>query len=305
MSSRLQPSKAVPVTVMIFTLNEEIHLPTCLASIERFDDIIVVDSYSTDGTHEICEHAGVTFCQHEFGGFGSQRNWALKNIGTKYAWVLILDADERVTVELADEIKQKIEKENGDISAYRLKRKFYFWGRWLKYSSLYPTWVVRLIHKDRVRYKNRGHGETQEVDGKIGELKSDLIDENLKGIDEWFDRQNKYSTKDAQYELHLESQPLNYRALLSSNPLERRNLLKLAAARMPFRGLIYFIYSYIWRRGFLDGKDGFMFCLMRSLYQSTVSVKKYDMLRRKEVAHSQLPGKIIMGGFETKKREEL
>ena len=276
-----QSEKDMPVSVMIFTLNEEIHLPKCLPSLERFNDIIVVDSYSTDRTRDICKQAGIKFIQHKFDGFGSQRNWALKNIETEYKWILILDADERVTPKLADEIKQEMKTVNDKVSAYRLKRKFYMWGRWLKYSSLYPTWVVRLIHKDRVCYKNRGHGETQVVDGEIKYLKNDLIDENLKGIDAWFERQNRYTSKDALYELQLKVKPIEFRSLVSNDPLVRRNLLKLIGARMPFRGFIYFFYSFVWKRGFLDGRDGYIFCLMRSLYQSSVTIKKYDIERNK------------------------
>ena len=187
----------------------------------------------------------IKFIQHKFDGFGSQRNWALKNIDTEHKWILILDADERVTPKLADEIKQEMMTVNDKVCAYRLKRKFYMWGRWLKHSSLYPTWVVRLIHKDRVRYKNRGHGETQVVDGETKYLKNDLIDENLKGIDAWFERQNRYTSKDAAYELQLKVKPIEFRSLVSNDPLVRRNLLKLIGARIPFRGLIYFFYSFV------------------------------------------------------------
>ena len=87
------------------------------------------------------------------------------------------------------------------MGAFRVRRRFHLWGRWLRYSSLYPTWVVRLVHKQRVRYVDRGHAETQSVNGEIRDLRNDLIDENLKGIDEWFARQNRYSRRDADYEL--------------------------------------------------------------------------------------------------------
>ena len=89
----------------------------------------------------------------------------------------------------AEEIMHTVSNPHDSIGAYRVKRRFHMWGRWLRYSSLYPTWVVRLVHKDRVRYINRGHAETQTINGEIGELQNDLIDENLKGVDEWFARQ--------------------------------------------------------------------------------------------------------------------
>ena len=134
--------------------------------------------------------------QRAFDGFGTQRNWALDTVPTQHEWVLILDADERVPAEMVSELQQVLPAAP-EIAAFRLARRFYMWGRWLRHSSLYPSYVVRLVRKGRVRYVNRGHAETQDVDGVTAQLATDLIDENLKGIDEWFERQNRYSTRDA------------------------------------------------------------------------------------------------------------
>jgi hypothetical protein len=139
---------------------------------------------------------------------------------------------------------------------------------------------VRFIHRERVRYLNRGHAETQEVQGVIGNLAYDLIDENLKGIDAWFERQSRYARKDAEFELEREKDGLRLGELLARDPLRRRAALKRLAWRMPLRGLVYFWYSYLWRLGFLDGRDGLMFCRMRALYQTEVAIKKYDLRRK-------------------------
>jgi glycosyltransferase involved in cell wall biosynthesis len=270
---------AVPVTAMIFTLNEEMHLPGCLGSLAWCNDVIVVDSFSHDRTEEISRSVGAHFFQHAFTGFGDQRNWALENTAPKHEWVLILDADERVPRELATELALELSNVPESVGAFRLKRRFYMWGRWLRYSSLYPSWVVRLVRKGRVRYVNRGHAETQDVVGDVRDLKSDLIDENIKGIDEWFERQNRYSRKDADYELAAEIQSLELRDVMSGDPLVRRKVVKRLAAMLPARPLIYFLYSYVWRRGFLDGKDGLVFCMMRALYQGMVEAKKHSLRR--------------------------
>jgi glycosyltransferase involved in cell wall biosynthesis len=274
-------AEQVAVSAMIFTLNEAVHLPSCLAALAWCDDVIVVDSYSTDETEAICGAAGARFFQNRFTGFGDQRNWALDHTAPKHEWVLILDADERVTPELVAEFKARIPVVSGDISAYRVRRRFHMWGRWLKYSSLYPTWVVRLIHRDRVRYVNRGHAETQEVRGRIADLDNDLIDENLKGIDDWFERQNRYSSKDAEYEIARDSAGIRWSDVFSNDGLVRRAALKQIAARMPFRPLLFFVYSYFLRFGFLDGRDGLRFCQMKATYQRMVVTKKYDILRRR------------------------
>ena len=265
---------------MIFTINEEIHLPSCLRALDRFDDVIVVDSFSTDGTQAICESMGARFVQNRFEGFGSQRNWALGHAEPRHPWILILDADERVTPELARELGEIASSDPTGVGAWRVRRRFHMWGRWLRYSSLYPTWVVRFIHKDRARYQDRGHAETQQVKGEVRDLQHDLIDENLKGIPEWFERQNRYSTKDAQYEVDNELGGVRIGEVFSADPLVRRAALKRLSWKLPARGLIYFLYSYFWRRGFLDGRDGFVFCRMRALYQTEVAIKKYDLRRR-------------------------
>ena len=95
---------SIPISIMVFTLNEELHLPSCLGSLAWCDDVIVIDTFSTDGTERICHERGVRFVQHPFEGFGTQRNWALDNVPTKHPWVLILDADERISDELAREM---------------------------------------------------------------------------------------------------------------------------------------------------------------------------------------------------------
>ncbi len=267
------------ITTLIFTLNEEAHLPPCLASLDWCDDVVVVDSFSDDATQEIAEAAQARFVQHAFTGFGDQRNWALDTLDLKYDWVLILDADECVPSELAEEMQRLVNSCPETVGAFRLKRRFHMWGRWLKYSSLYPTWVVRLIHKNKVNYVNRGHAETQDVDGLIEECEHDLMDQNVKGIDEWFERQNRYSTKDAEHE--LATTPTSMTGLFSLNTMHRRASLRLLAARVPGRPFIYFIYAYFFRRGFLDGWDGLIFCLMKATYQQMVSIKKYDIQRRK------------------------
>src|SRR3989338_3219352 len=257
----------VPVSVMIFTLNEEIHLPACLKSVEWCDDVIIVDSFSTDGTSKICESKGVRFFEHVFEGFGGQRNWALENTGPRHEWTLILDADERVTEALADEMRRRLLSVPEAVAAFRLKRRFYLWGKWLRYSSLYPSWVVRLVRVGRVRYANRGHAETQEIAGSVAALQADLIDENLKGPDEWMARQERYAGQEAEFELEQEGKGLVWADAFDADPLRRRAFVKRVAARIPLRPLGYFCYSFIFRLGFLDGREGLRFCLMKAHYQ--------------------------------------
>ncbi|MCA9601031.1 MAG: glycosyltransferase family 2 protein [Polyangiales bacterium] len=268
----------VPVSVMVFTLNEAVNLPGCLESLAWCDDVIIVDSFSTDATKAISEKAGARFFEHAFEGFGSQRNWALDHTSPKHPWILVLDADERVPPELVAEMAERLPNAPDDVAAYRIKRRFHMWGRWLKHSSLYPTWVVRLFRYGRVRYENRGHAETQDVDGRIDVLEQDLIDENLKGIVEWFERQARYARKEAAFELAQEGagEPTE---LMSADPLVRRAAWKRVAGKVPGRSLLYFGYSYVVRRGFLDGTDGLTFCAMKAIYQQMIVAAKHDLRR--------------------------
>jgi glycosyltransferase involved in cell wall biosynthesis len=264
------------VSVMVFTLNESVNLPHCLRSLNWCDDIIVIDSGSEDETVDIAQQAGARVFTHSFEGFGSQRNWALDNTSPKHNWVLILDADERVPRALAEEVNQLV-WQRPELAAARLRRRFYMWGRWLRYSSLYPVWVVRLVHCHRVRYENRGHAETQEVQGEMAALDHDLIDENHKSLDEWYRRQRRYALDDARFEVEQETVRFSFKELFSSDPLIKTMAQKRLSWKLPFRATIYFVYSFFLRQGFRDGLHGLRFCIMRAGYQRMVQRNKKDL----------------------------
>jgi glycosyltransferase involved in cell wall biosynthesis len=269
----------IPVSVMIFTLNEAVNLPYCLDSLGSFDDVIVVDSYSTDRTQQICRERGARFFQHEFTGFGDQRNWAFDKCEPRYRWILVLDADERLTPELSNEIAAAVASASEETAAFRVLRKFYLWGRWLKHSSLYPNWVVRLVRSGRVRYVNRGHAETQEVHGEVAELKNALIDENHKGMEEWLRRQATYAAREAEFEL-ANQKAFSPAELVSRDPLVRRKALKRLSWDLPARALFYFLYAYVVRLGMLDGREGYVFCRMKAMYQNMIVIHKFEMRKK-------------------------
>lgn len=270
-------SRRPPVSCLVYTLNEEVNLPHCLDSLQWCDDIVVVDSFSTDRTENIARAANARFVQHAFAGFADQRNWSLEQIPLRHPWALILDADERVPPELVGEMIRRLEEPACDLAAFRLRRRFYMWGNWLRHSSFYPTWVVRLVRRGQVRYINRGHAETQEVNGRIEALEHDLIDENRKDLEDWWSRHNRYSRAEALYELTQGDGSL--RDLWSTDPLQRRAAVKRLARDFPGRPLWFFVYSYILRLGFLDGLDGLRFCSMKAMYQAMIALKKYELRR--------------------------
>lgn len=273
----------VTVSCLVYTLNEEINLPHCLESLAWCDDIVVVDSLSTDRTEAIARAAGARFVQNPFTGFGDQRNWTLSQVPLKHPWALILDADERVPGELVDELARRLPAIPDDVAAFRVRRRFHLWGKWLRFSSLYPTWVVRLVRLGRVRYVNRGHAETQLVEGRIESLQHDLVDENHRGLEDWWARQNQYATQEALFELSQPSLP--WTGLFAADPIQRRAALRGLASKLPGRAVWYFLYAYLLRLGFLDGAPGFRFCLMKSRYQALIALNKRALRKRATTNH--------------------
>src|SRR6476660_5861652 len=148
----------IPITIVILTQDEELNLAGCLDSVAgACDDIHVVDSGSKDNTIEIAHERGVAVHVHEFSGFGDQRNWSIDNIAHKYEWVFHLDADERFTPELAHEIDLILRRHPTEAGFY-VANKLMLGESWLRYSSGYPVYQVRLFHRQRLRFANHGHG---------------------------------------------------------------------------------------------------------------------------------------------------
>jgi glycosyltransferase involved in cell wall biosynthesis len=271
----------IAATAMVFTLDEERNLARCLASLTRFEDVIVVDSGSTDRTVAIASAHGARVVTHPFTGFGAQRTWALAHAGARHPWVLVLDADERVPEALAAEIERVLACPAPRIGAYRLRRRFHLRGRWVPRASLYPSWVVRLVHKDRVRFVDRGHAETQEVDGEIGALEHDLHDEDRKGIEAWLVRHARYAVREAEHELRASGRIGDVLAL---DPLRRREALKAIARRLPLRGLAYFVYAYVVRGGILEGSRGLELSVRRAVYQEMIAIARRALLAERDEA---------------------
>ena len=143
------------ISVLIITGNEEPNIAACLASLGWAGEVFVVDSLSTDRTAEIAKRMGAQVYLHSFEGYAAQRNWALKNLPFSHDWVLMLDADERVPQALAEEISRVITDPRQEYAGYHVKFRHIFLGRWLKHGGLYPTWLLRLIRRDRACIENR------------------------------------------------------------------------------------------------------------------------------------------------------
>ena len=268
------------ISVLILTLNEEINLEGCLESVKWSDDIVVLDSFSTDRTAEIAEKGGARFVQRAFDNYAAQRNAALSNITYKHPWLLMVDADERIPVELAREMSEAVKQAGVELVLFRMRRKDMFLGRWLRRSSGYPTWFGRLMRIGRVRVE-REINEEYHADGQVASLQGHLIHHPFnKGVAYWVERHNRYSSMEARALARELLCPLVVRDCFSPDPVKRRRFLKHLAYRLPGRPLIVFSYLFILRLGFLDGKAGLRFALLRSFYEFLIDVKASELSHR-------------------------
>lgn len=267
------------ISVLILTLNEETNLQQCLDTLSWCDDIVVFDSFSTDRTLEIAARNGARIEQRAFDDWSSHQNWAVLNIPFKHPWVLYLDADERCPADLAREV-QALAAPDAPFSAYRIRRKDYFLGVWLKHAQLYPTWLVRLFRPEKIRYE-RLVNPVAVVDGATGEVRAHIDHYPFShGVGHWIARHNRYSDMEArEWMKSRETNPIRPAALFSRDPNERRKTLKEIFYRLPARPLVKFFYYYVLRRGFLDGGAGFTYSVLQAFYEYMIHLKVLELQR--------------------------
>ena len=267
------------VSVMILTLNEEINIGECIDSCRWSDDVVVFDSFSSDRTREIALTKGARVVQRQFDNYAAQRNAALSTVTYAHSWVLMVDADERVPSDLAAEIEAAVDSVKGQVVMFRMRRKDFFLGKWLKRSSGYPTWFGRLVQLGRVRVQ-REYNEEYIADGEVVHLKSHLHHLPFnKGIDYWYERHNRYSRMEAALTQRMRRTPFSF-SVFGADPIQRRRNLRQIAYRMPMRPLLVFMYLYVVRLGMLDGLAGFYFSRMRAAYEMMIDLKIMELERR-------------------------
>jgi glycosyltransferase involved in cell wall biosynthesis len=269
------------ISVLILTLNEEINLVECIDSCAWCDDIVVFDSLSTDRTREIANGKAVRFLQRQFDNYAAQRNAALTEVTYKHPWVLMVDADERTPQDLIREMSTAVATADSDTVLFRMRRKDYFLGQWLRRSSGYPSWFGRLLRLGRVRVE-REVNEEYIADGKVVHLDSHLHHYPFnKGIAYWYERHNRYSNMEALTKVDAGSSRLSLGALFRGDPVDRRRAMKQLVYHLPMRPSIWFLYLYIFRMGFLDGAAGLAFSRMRASYETMIDVKVLELERRR------------------------
>lgn len=261
-------------SIYILTYNEATDIADCVKSALRSDDVIVVDSYSTDQTVEIASKYPVRIIQHPFVSHGKQRTWMLETIQTKYEWVYLLEADERMTDELFAECLEATQQ--AQIIGYYVAEQVMFMGKWIRYSTQYPRYQMRLFKKEKVWFTDYGHTEREVCNGKTSFLKATYPHYTCgKGLSRWIDKHNRYSTDEALETLRqLSDGQVNWgKLLLGSSEVERRRALKDLSLRLPLRPLLRWFYMYFFLGGILDGRAGFAWCTLQAFYEYLILLK--------------------------------
>ena len=280
-------STRVPVSVIVPIKNEAANLPRCLASVKWADEILVVDSASTDGSIAIAQQHGAKVVQFEFNGtWPKKKNWALENLPFRNEWVFVLDADEILPPEAETEFAQAI-ADGGDIAGYWINRRFMFMGRWLRHAY-YPNWNLRLFRHALGRYEkltdaptNSGDNEVHEhvlLNGGTAKLKVEIDHYAFPSIDIFVEKHNRYSNWEARVAVDtlLDSSSKK----ISSRTVDRRRKLKTLSRHLPFRPLLRFLYVYVWQKGFLDGAEGYYFARLHGFYEFLSVAKTRELLKQ-------------------------
>ncbi|MDE2088520.1 MAG: glycosyltransferase family 2 protein [Gammaproteobacteria bacterium] len=245
-----------PLSAVIITLNAASRLEACLQSVSFADEILVVDAGSRDATLDVARRHGARVVHHDWEGFGKQKRYAVAQ--AQHPWVLCLDADERVSAELRAAVPRALEIPA--FKVYAMPRCNRFMGRWLKHGEGYPDYNLRLFHRDHAQWSEDTVHEKVVTEERIGRLAGDLLHESEAGIAEYLEKQNRYTT--------LQAQMLYERGA------------RVGVARMLFSPLLRFIKFYFLRLGFLDGLPGLIHITIGCMN----SLMKYAKLREMQQA---------------------
>lgn len=246
----------IPVSVVIVTKEEEKNIEDALRSVQDFEDIVVVDAFSEDRTVEICKRYTDRVYQHQWMGYAKQKQMAVDL--AKNEWVLILDADERVTPELKAEIEEKIR--NTSLDGFYIPRKSFFLGRWIKHSGWSPDYTLRLFKKDVSYVEPREVHEKVIVKGSVGYLKNPLLHYTYRSISEYIKKMENYST-------------LSVKDILNKNP---NSSFLFLISKILLNPTFTFLNMFFVRQGFRDGLHGFILAVFYSFYTFLKYVKVWE-----------------------------
>jgi glycosyltransferase involved in cell wall biosynthesis len=253
----------VPLTVIVPCFNEESMISDCLASARFADEILVVDSFSSDRTVELAREFTPRVLQHEFWSHGAQNNWAIPQ--AKHDWVLILDADERVSPELAGEIRDLMDSPAS--RGYWLRRRNFFIGKEIRHGMWGGDKVLRLFNRKYGKYQEKRVHSRVELEGPAGQCRAALVHHSYRSLDDYMRKVHRFSQGGA---LTLREQGKR------SSPW-----------RMVSHGVGRFLKSYILKRGFLDGGEGLVIAFMEADHAFLKYAKLWEMQNKRDARNER------------------
>ena len=269
------------ITVIILTYNEEIHIQRCIESVSSIaKEMFVVDCFSADKTKEIAQNLGATVIQKKWpGNQAIQMNWALETLPITTKWVLRLDADEYLLPELIEELKQKLNDVNDEITGVVFKRRHIFLGKWMKHG-IYPVKLLRLFQYQKAICEQRWMDEhIQLLEGTSIEFEHDFVDHNLNNLMWFISKHNGYAIREAiDEELSLLYTTSSEVKLSKQAEGKRRKKHQYAKQPLFWRSFAYFVFRYFFKLGFLEGKEGFLWHFLQGWwYRTLVDAKIYEI----------------------------
>jgi glycosyltransferase involved in cell wall biosynthesis len=291
--TRLYPASApslLPVSVIVPVRNEAHNLPRCLKSLQGVGEIYLIDSQSSDDTAAIGEEYGAKVVQFRYrGGWPKKRQWAMDNLPLKYDWIFLVDADEAMTPELAQEIKVAIADPN--IEGYYVGLRMHFLGRRLRHSGA-GFYKLSLFRRGRGRFECRlrdqdlsmADMEVHEhiiVDGATAKLKSPLIHHNVESLSQYIRKHDEYSNWEAKLWLQGPQNSSELQPRLFGTQAQRRRWLRSKFFHLPGSPLLFFFYKYVLLLGFLDGVPGLIYCGFQGIQFFNIKAKIYELRSKK------------------------
>jgi glycosyltransferase involved in cell wall biosynthesis len=280
------PSTAkLPVSVIIPVRNEAKNLPRCLQALKDVGEVYVIDSQSTDDTVEIARSHGAKVVQfHYQGGWPKKRQWAMNTLSFAHDWILLLDADEVLTPELAEEIRGAIQ--NPAVDGYSILLRIWFLGRVLRYGDV-GLWKLSLFRRGKGHYECRlrdqdasmADMEVHEhvvVEGATGKLRNPLIHHNVESLSRYIQKHDEYSNWESRVLLQA-GQDKELPPSLWGTQAQRRRWLKRKLFAVPGSPVLLFLYRYVLRLGFLDGVPGLIYCGFQATQMFHTKAKLYEL----------------------------
>ena len=270
---------ALSISILILTLNEAVNIGACLDSVSWCDDVVVLDSGSSDGTDILAAKRGARVLSRPFDDYASQRNFGLSTVDYRHDWVLMLDADERVPADLALEMRQAVAVAADDVALFQVRRRDWLLGRWIRHSSGYPTWFGRLGRRGRVSVE-RPINEEYRAAGRVLRLFGHLDHYPFnKGFSAWIARHDRYSSMEAELLERKLATQWKWRELLG-DVSARRRAAKALMYRLPARPVAVFFALYLFKGGIFDGHAGLTYSLLRAWYEYMIDCKCVELRRR-------------------------